>query len=239
MAACLSAFFLLFTGTALAQDHGIAAFSIWRPKAGMEQRFEAGYKQHLQWHQRNGDKWDWYGWYIISGKNFGQFVDATFDHAWNDFDHPVNPAGDGADNNLHTDPFGDYLTAFKVTRMEEASSTDTIGLRSKFTRLITIKFTDPDAARKILIQLKEKRATKGSTKNFQCFRVVDGDNLCQRLIMIGLPDLSSFERTENIEEDLAEIERLVKPGAIREIISEMLLYRGDMSLFAELPSSHR
>ena len=68
-------------------DHGIAAFSFWQPKDA--QRFEAGYKKHLQWHKNSGDAWDWYGWYVISGPHDGQFLDATFDHSFSDFMHPV------------------------------------------------------------------------------------------------------------------------------------------------------
>lgn len=85
----------------MAQNGPVAHFSFWQPKAGEEKNFENGYKQHLNWHKTNGDKWAWYGWYIISGPRSGQFVDATFNHAWGDFDKPVKPAEDGADNQLH------------------------------------------------------------------------------------------------------------------------------------------
>jgi hypothetical protein len=224
------ALLLLFANLSSAQDHNIAAFSIWKPKEGQEQRFPAGYQQHLLWHQRSGDKWDWYGWYVISGRNFGQFVDATFDHSWNDFNSPVNPAGDGADNNLHTDPFGDYLMAFKVSRIEEASVTDTLGLRSKFSRLITLKVNDLSIARKILGRLKEKYMENGVIKNFQCFRTIDGGNLYQLFILIGLTDFTQMERSENIPADLAEIERSLKTNVITEIDSELLAYKREMSL---------
>lgn len=221
--------FLSAAQSTLAQEHRITAISIWKPKEGQEQRFEAGYKQHLQWHKRNGDKRDWYGWYVISGTNFGQFVDATFDHSWSEFDNPVNPAGDGEDNSLHTDPFGDYLVAFKLSRIEEASATDTVGLQSKYTRLITLQVTDPVAARKIIGRLKEKYLADG-VKNFQCFRVVDGGNLNQIIILIGVQHFSEFNKTENIQEDLAAEERLLKTNVVTVINSELLGFRSDMSL---------
>lgn len=62
------------------QTENIGQFAIWKARDGMLQNFETGYKQHLNWHKTNGDKWNWYGWYIISGDRYGQFVDATFDH---------------------------------------------------------------------------------------------------------------------------------------------------------------
>ena len=103
-----------------AQENNLAQFAIWKPKAGNEQLFATGYKQHLVWHKTNNDTWDWYGWYIISGPNWGMFVDATFNHNWNDFDNPVNPAGDKADNALHVHPFGDVLSVFKVSLVRSA-----------------------------------------------------------------------------------------------------------------------
>lgn len=214
------------------RDHSIAAFSIWKPKEGQAQRFSAGYQQHLAWHRRSGDKWDWYGWYIISGRNFGQFVDATFDHSWNDFNNPVDPSGDGADNGLHTDPFGEYLVAFKVSRIEEASVRDTTGLRSKFSRLIRLKVNDLSIAGKILVRLKEKYTENGSVKNFQCFRTIDGGDLHQLFILVGLTDLTQFERSENIPADLAEIERSLKTSVVLEISSELLAYKSEMSLIS-------
>jgi hypothetical protein len=222
---------LLLTATqsSLAQAHRIAAFSIWKPKEGQETLFETGYKQHLQWHKRNGDKWDWYGWYVISGKNFGQFLDATFDHSWNEFDNPVNPAGDREDNSLHTDPFGDYLMAFKLSRIEEASQTDTVGLRSKFTRLIRLQVTDPAAAGILLGRLKEKYVADG-VRNFQCFHVMDGGSLYQYIILIGAQHFAELEKTENIIMDLAAAERLLKTKVVTEADSELLAYRSDMSL---------
>ncbi len=63
----------------------------------------------------NNDPWDWYGWYVISGERSGHFIDATFGHSWSDFDNPVNPAGDGADNDLHTEPFGNFIMGYKLS----------------------------------------------------------------------------------------------------------------------------
>lgn len=208
-------------------DHGIAAFSIWQPKD--EHRFGTGYKQHLQWHRRSGDKWSWYGWYVVSGPHFGQFVDATFDHSWDDFSHPVDPAGDGADNNLHTDPFGDYLTAFKLARIEEASTPS--GLNAKFSRWVTVKTSDPVAIRRILVQLKDRYAD--SVAGIQCFRMVDGGSLQQVFILIGLTGWEQMGRTSDLAADLAGIERALKTNVITGIESELLAYKEDMSLIGQ------
>jgi hypothetical protein len=212
------------------QSPGIAAFSIWAPKDA--QRFEAGYKQHLQWHKTSGDKWDWYGWLVISGRHVGQFIDATFGHSWNDLSRPVDPAGDGADNNLHTEPFGDYLTGFKVARIEEASVADTDGLKTRYSRLITLKTDDLPRARSVLLRLKERYTGKDGIRNFQCFHTIDGGDLNQVILLIGLNDLTQFDRSQNIAADVADIQRSLNVSAITEINSELLLYKKEMSLFA-------
>src|SRR5687767_11966933 len=129
---------VLFSFAALlahGQQNNIAHVSIWLPKAGNELNFENGYKQHLKWHAVNNDRWDWYGWYVISGDRTGHFIDATFGHPWSDFDHSVNPAGDGADNDLHTVPFGHFIRGYKLAFMPELSTTDSLVLKAKFLRI--------------------------------------------------------------------------------------------------------
>lgn len=214
----------VFSCGAQPADQGIAAFSIWQPKDA--QRFEAGYKRHLQWHQRSGDRWSWYGWYVISGPHYGQFVDATFDHSWSDFSHPVDPAGDREDNDLHTEPFGEYLMGFRVARIGEASTP--AALSAKFSRWVTVKTSDPVAIRKILVQLKDRYAD--SVAGIQCFRMVDGGDLQRVFILIGLTGWEQMGRTSDLAADLAAIERSLKIDVITGIESELLAYKEDMSL---------
>lgn len=89
---------LLLGHPIFAQSEKIAQFAVWEPKPGQRTEFTAGYQRHLVWHKTNDDKWGWYGWFIASGPRSGQFVDATLDHTWADFDTPVDPAGNRADN---------------------------------------------------------------------------------------------------------------------------------------------
>jgi hypothetical protein len=86
---------------------GAARLVAWKPKPGQDSAFEAGYKRHLEWHRSAGDRWTWLGWTMISGDREDQFVDGTFFHAWTDFDTPVQPAADGANNAINTVPYAD------------------------------------------------------------------------------------------------------------------------------------
>ncbi len=69
-----------------------------KPKAGMQQQYEAAYKKHLAWHKAQNDTWSWFTWEFETGDRIGQYVTGTFDHAWADFDaHAKMDEADGAD----------------------------------------------------------------------------------------------------------------------------------------------
>lgn len=229
----LPAFLLLTAFQGFAQTGSparIASFSFWKPKPGQEQLFEMGYKKHLQWHAGNGELWNWYGWYIVSGQHADQFLDATFDHAWSDFDHPVSPAGDGADNSLHTEPFGDFLYNCKVSRIDEASICEATGLQTRFTRMFTFTVTDITGAARLLTNLKDKYVQEKGIKNFQCFRLVDGGSLDQMILLVGIPDWQHMEQTQDITADLAELERSAHTHVILQTEAALLSYQQGMSL---------
>lgn len=115
-------FCIVLSGTGVvsqAQEvsHAITSFVIWKPLPGHEDEFESVYKRHLQWHKAAQDTWSWYGWYFVSGERYGQFMDATFDHAWADFDKPIKPAGDRADNRVNVFPYGEVKSVYKALYM--------------------------------------------------------------------------------------------------------------------------
>ncbi|THU32535.1 hypothetical protein FAM09_27480 [Niastella caeni] len=222
---------LFISGEVIAQHH-VAHFSYWKPRAGEAQRFENGYKQHLKWHKDNGDKWSWYGWYIISGPRYGLFVDATFNHAWSDFDNPVKPAEDGADNNLHTHPFGIFEGGYKMIQLPSLSIGDSNGLRSKYLRFVTINVTDPEAGKKVIERWKTSYQP-GGVKTLLTFKMVDGGSLNQLLVIIGLNSFQEFSKVENLQEELSAIETALKIKTITSITAETLIYRADMSWLQE------
>jgi hypothetical protein len=229
MKGCL-AVLLFLCGNVMAQDGQVAHFSFWNPKPGQEKNFETGYKQHLIWHKTNGDRWAWYGWYIISGPRDGQFVDATFNHLWGDFDKSVKPAEDGADNSLHTYPFGDFIAGCKLVFLPNLSISDSNSLRSKFLRLVSIQVTDLPMGKKVIEKLKSKYQSAG-TGPFMTFKLVDGGNLNQLFLLIGLNSFAAYSPFENLQEELTGIEGAMKIKTITAITSETLVYRADMSLF--------
>lgn len=219
---------MLISGRLAAQEK-VAHFSLWKPKDGLEKKFEAGYKEHLQWHKTNGDTWNWYGWYFLSGPRHGQFLDATFNHAWGDFDNPVKPAEDAADNAINTVPFGDFVGSFKAVRQNNLSILDTRSLESKFLRLVTIEVTHIDTAKQVIDVLKNEYRKNGIT-TFLTYKMVDGGQLNQFLLLIGLKSYQEFGKVAHIQDELSAVETLLGTRVIRSITSETLLYRADMTL---------
>lgn len=192
---------LLLPGKVAAQ-HNIAHFSTWN---NVKPAFENGYKKHLEWHRQNGETWSWYGWYVISGPRHDQFIDATFNHNWDDFGHAINPAGDNTDNQLHTFQFGEYQGGYKVI----GYANDSI-LHSKFLHAITINITHIDDL----------------VKKYQLltFTMADGGNLDQLLLLIGFNTWSEFDKITQLHAEL------IKNKSVKTISAETWLYRPDMSL---------
>lgn len=212
------------------QTENIGQFAIWKPRDGMHQNFETGYKQHLNWHKTNGDKWNWYGWYIISGDRYGQFVDATFDHNWSDFDKAVNPADDMADNRLHVLPFADLQTVFKVANYAKASTNDTLLLKTKLVKLVTLTVYDIAQSLKVCEALKEYYITK-KINYFKVYQLIDGGYTHQIIILMGFNDWKDYAISERLTEKISEMEKNMKVTAIHSVFSETMVYREDMSLF--------
>ncbi|MDJ1504709.1 hypothetical protein [Xanthocytophaga agilis] len=223
-------FLLLTLPEYLLAQGAIAHFSVWKPNSQQEHKFEEGYKKHLLWHQANKDPWSWYGWYVLSGPRNGYFVDATFDHSWKDFDNSIKPADDQADNQLHTFPFGDYLTGYKLIALPQLSINTTNGLKSRFLRVITLQVTHIDQGQQVIEKLKAVYSTR-PVKTFLVFKAVDGTELNLLTIFIGLESFEEFAQTENIQDDLAGIEDKLKSQIIVSCTSETWVYKPDMSLF--------
>jgi len=220
----------LFASTTYGQESNIGQFAIWKPKEGQLQNFENGYKQHLNWHKTNGDKWGWYGWFVVSGIRYGQFVDATFDHTWADFDKAVKPAEDIADNRLHVFPFGDVQTIFKVSNYTKASTVDTFSLKTKLIKLVTLTVDNMEQSLKLTEKLKDFYVSK-QIKTFKTYKVVDGGATNQIILMMGFDNWEEYSMSENLNEKVNELEQLLKVKSVSLTNSETMVYRADMSWF--------
>jgi len=226
-------FTILFSSTIIAQDNRIAQFSIRKPLVGQEMAFQVGFKRHLQWHRTAGDTWEWYGWVITSGPRQGQFIDATFDHLWSDFDKPVNPAEDHADSDVNVYPYSDIQSIFKAVHLKDQSGSATSSLRSKHLRLLRLKVTDIRSGVRILERLRASYRTNPDITTYMAFKVVDGGDVNELMLLIGFDTWEHYGKTENIQDQISTIETSLKLDAVTSITSETLSFRPDLSLLPQ------
>ncbi|POY39211.1 hypothetical protein C3K47_01580 [Solitalea longa] len=221
---------MLFSISTYAQQGQLAQFAIWKPKEGQLQNFENGYKKHLNWHKSNGDTWNWYAWFIISGPRYGQFVDATFNHSWMDFDHAVKPVEDLVDNRLHVFPFADIQTVFKVIKLPQQSLVDTFNIKQRLIRVITLDVNSLEPALKVIDRLKENYKS-GNIKSFTTYKVIDGGETRQLLLLLGFNNWEEYASSEAIDEKITAMDTALTTASIAKITSETMVFRPDLSLF--------
>jgi len=226
-------FTILFVVTfrpAVAQSDLVGQIAVWKPKDGFAQHFEKGYKQHLKWHQVNGDPWSWYGWFIISGPRYGQFVDATFDHSWADLDQSIKPAEDLEDNRLHVIPFADVQNIFKISYLPEYSTADTFAGKLKLVKLITINVDDTGDGLHLIGRLKDHYISK-QIKSFKAYTVIDGGHVNQLLLMLGFTNWKEYGASEDFNHVVSEYQESREVKTAASIIVETMTYRPDLSYF--------
>ncbi|WP_322404406.1 hypothetical protein [Massilia luteola] len=106
-------------------------------RPGQAEAFEKGYERHLQWHRGAQDPWTWYGWTFVLGNRINRFMDGTFGHAATDFDTPVQPAADAADNNVNVAPYADFVSHGMYQRMDAMSAGEPLPDASPFLAMTT------------------------------------------------------------------------------------------------------
>ena len=102
-----------------ARDSGDAAHLFgYRAHPGARERFDAGYRRHLQWHRAHRDPLVWYGWYVADGPRAGMFVDGTFGAPFAAFDRRIDPEGDASDAAANVNAHADAVlrASYRVRR---------------------------------------------------------------------------------------------------------------------------
>ena len=211
----------------IGQKNNIAKCWLWKPKQGQEQNFEAGYNKHFIWRKKKGDTPVWFCWQFKSGVRYGQFLDVSF-NSWKDFDISFKPDEDNADYQHNIVPFGDLQNSFKLAYLEDLSFKDSVGLHSNYMRLITISVNDISGALKVIQKLKNNYSSNSVCKNFLVYKMIDGGNINQILIMLGFNNYSEYGKSENFQEEINAIEHSFKTKVITTVTSETLAYRPDL-----------
>jgi hypothetical protein len=215
-------FLLLAPGSVFAQSR-IAQFVVWQPNKGQEASFEKGYIKHLDWHKANGDTWSWYAWFFLTGPRNGQFIDATVDHPWSDFDHSVKPAEDGPDADLHVAPYGEVKGIDRVSCITALTTADAASLQSRLLRWITVEVSDLREAEKLLAAWEHDHPAK----NIRVFKPVDGGPLKRLNIWLTFADMAGYGKSEKLVEELQAYDAASK--TFLSVSSETLIFQPAMS----------
>jgi hypothetical protein len=97
--------------------------------------FERGYRKHLEWHARVGDRLAWYGWYVIAGQRVGAFVDGTFGATFDALANRPDPKGDAADFKENAAGFARAIGDEAWDLWREASTAVTLEQRRPTSRI--------------------------------------------------------------------------------------------------------
>lgn len=211
----------------------LARFTILKPKVGMEVQFEEGYKRHLEWHLTNADSWNWYGWYVVSGTRRGQFIDATIGRSWADFDSPVNPSADRADNLVSVLPFAEITTQYTTTFQAEFSRVKDTDLVAPLQNVVYLKLNPASETsfKRFLAEFMKQAATEQS---FLWYRIEDGDDTPQYFVLMPRNNFAEFGKTENLFErvfERSDAARIAFRDSVRDMRVEVMRHRADLSYF--------
>ena len=199
-----------------------ARIAILRPHEGRTVDFEAGYIRHLEWHQKSGDKWTWFGWSVWAGERQRWFVYATFGHSAASLGNPVAPAEDERDNVLNVVPHAEFAGNAVYEYLPELSRGTGEPSPAARVELTTVDLL-PGAAKTFETVLAAGQSTlQGETL---WFRMVAGGALPRFVRLRPRPGLGAIldERSEQALPDA--VARLVTKTTV-----EILTLRPPMSL---------
>ena len=215
-----------------------------RPKDGMQKQFEEGYKRHLEWRRRNQDHWTWYGWQVITGTHVGYFMDGTFGHRWEDFDRPVAPAEDAADNVQNVSPYGDFLSVSQYVLRPELSHGHLLEEQTPSPSIELLHFQihlgKESDFEEILRKVHAATVKGNSPRRHTWYQLVNGGEQSTYILMLPHDKFSELQSSSKPLTSMlegayppAETKRLsnLLSAAVREVRSETLRYRTDMSYF--------
>jgi len=200
------------------------------------QDLQDGYRRHLEWHRGAGDPWTWHGWVIVSGDRFGTLVDATFDHPPTDFDEPVDPAGDRADNMKNTVPHALALESSFIRRRGDLGGGD-VALDSRLLQVwdVRVGIAGIEAFEGALREV----AAASPREAFAWFQFVNGGDVGRYLLVApaGRPSAIDFGTVKplppSLYPEIPDRARESIRSSIQSIRSELFAYQPALSYVPE------
>lgn len=227
-AAALASHLLAATASAQAlapQPGPYARMVVIQPHTGQAAGFEAGYQRHLEWHRGVQDRWTWYGWHFVLGDRLGKFMDGTFFHSADDFDHAVQPAADGADNGKNVEPFAVFESHSIVERLPALSAGAPLPDASAYLSMTTYVVA-PEAVGRFEAALRRRVHQRPADDRFSWYRLTAGGDGPAYLLLRAAP---SFGAAARLPDWFGPSLRSGYPGDVRRVRSELLRFDPKMS----------
>lgn len=208
-------------------------------KPGMRERFDAGYRRHLEWHRARRDPLVWYGWYVSDGPRAGMFIDGSFGAPFAAFDRRVDPEGDAADGAVNVTAYAEAAmrssyrlrrelsTGFPLERWQPSPSVQVFRYRLRPGRQAGFE-------QALAVARERLRAAPGAPTHTWYEKVVGGA-LPEFMLMVAREGWASYDRTAGgLEALLGDSDALAAYAeAVESIEAETWNYRSDLSLIPD------
>lgn len=225
------------TQPASTRDSGDAAHLFgYRAKPGMRERFDAGYRKHLEWHRAHRDPLVWYGWYVGDGPRAGMFVDGSFGASFAAFDGRVDPEGDASDGAANVTAYADgaMRTSYRLRRELSTGFPLEQWRPSPSVQVFRYRLRPGRQARfeqALAVARERLRATTGAPAH-TWYELVVGGAVPEFMLMVARGGWASYDRTPvGVEALLRDTDALAAyADAVEGVEAETWNYRADLSL---------
>ena len=207
-----------FAALAQQSPDRFARMVVLKPKPDHATEFTAGYKRHIAWHAEHADPWTWYGWTFVLGDRIGQFMDGTFGHALGDFNHPLDPRGDSADNAANVTPHADFVSHGVYERLEAASSGGPLPDDAPYLSLVTYSVV-PGQEQRFEETIAQGAKHRGDVR-VSWYRLQAGGALPQYVLM---------RPARSFSQGATKPELALPAGLVHRIDSALLRFQPEMS----------
>lgn len=195
--------FLLALGLALpvhAASGDAAHFYVYRRQSGAAEKFEAGYRKHLDWHRAHRDPLSWYGWTIEDGERSGDFVDASVGEPFAAFDRRVDVAGDGADFRVNVAPYARPMGQPTYVLLREVSTgTPLENLKPSATMQVTrvrVRLGMEARFERALAVARDALRKEHGAPAHTWYRLVTGGESAQYMLLVARDGWAAYDRHE-------------------------------------------
>ena len=208
------------------QPGPFARMVVIQPYPGKTAEFREGYQRHLQWHRNAGDRWTWYGWNVVLGDRIGKFMDGTFFHAAGNFDHPVKPAEDGADNAKHVEPYAKFESHGIYERLEQFSAGAPLPDTSPYLAMTTYVVAPAQAPQFEAMLAARARARREAGERYSWYQLRIGGEAREYVLM---QSVSSFGAAAQAKDWFGAALPSDRSAVITRVRSELLAFAPSLS----------